>query len=98
MEKAKDAILFLETQQMEYEGMQEELRSMHHVLSEATLSLVEEYQNGMNKFQVKEMYWKLNAVQKLLFYVSINMKKDNENMDEHVTRLMNEFFTDKDFK
>lgn len=98
MEKVKGAILNLENQQMEYKGVEEELNSAHHILSEVTLSLVEGFRDGMNKFQIKEMYLKLNAIQQLLFYVSINMKKDNKNMNKQVIALMSEIFTEEDFK
>ena|SRR5690625_3251649 len=93
-EEIKDAILILHAEITEDDLLQEKLQSLHHILSKSTLSLLEEYREGMNGFQVKELYWELNTVQSLLFHIIIQNKVGNEEKAKKIFFLIDELLGD----
>jgi|SRR5690625_2721833 len=93
-EEVKNAILILHAEITEDDLLQEKLQSLHHVLSKSTLSLLEEYREGMNEFQVKELYWELNTVQSLLLHIIIQNKEGNEEKSKSISFLMDELMGD----
>lgn len=97
IDHVKESLLSLRILNSEVSSRQHVLDSISHVLSEVTLSLLEEHQDGMNKFRVKELYWKLNVLEHSLSRVTEELEKDNDDIYDDICSLFNVFLLEEEW-